>query len=76
MKILFFSVQILLLYTSHVNSFTTQPVSGTLSGNHDHDIAKEIKMEGKKCFIFVDPLDDFGQTSIVRERCGELGTEI
>jgi len=76
MKILYFSVQILLLYTSYVNSFTTQPVIGTLSGNFDHDIAKEIKMEGKKCFIFVDPLDDFGQTSTVRERCGELGIDV
>eukprot|EP00596_Hydrurales_sp_CCMP1899_P002821 CAMPEP_0119049228 /NCGR_PEP_ID=MMETSP1177-20130426/63530_1 /TAXON_ID=2985 /ORGANISM="Ochromonas sp, Strain CCMP1899" /LENGTH=91 /DNA_ID=CAMNT_0007026183 /DNA_START=158 /DNA_END=433 /DNA_ORIENTATION=+ len=33
-------------------------------------------MEGKKCFIFVDPLDDFGQTSTVRERCGELGIDV
>jgi hypothetical protein len=65
---------VLLLYTGHVTSFTTQPVIATLIGNYDHDIVQnESKMIGKKYFIFVDPLDDFGQTSIVRERCDELG---
>jgi hypothetical protein len=66
---------VLLLYTGHVTSFTTQPViASTLISNYDHDIVqKESNIIKKKCFIFVDPLDDFGQTSIVRERCDELG---
>lgn len=68
---------LLLLCSSFVTSFTTQPILSTFSGNYDHDVVKkETKLVGKKYFIFVDPLDDFGATEIVRERCDELGTVI